>query len=147
MRWGTSWDSAYLWSADDLLSTWTRAGRGPVRIDAARSRPAGPLLRDGGMTYRPVQDCSAGYGCAVEIEEFDDANPAAPGRRVARLSFTPGTGLSGPHALSRIPSGAATFEAIDVFASGYDIAVAHRAPRRPPLQQAIALAMAAARAV
>lgn len=61
----------YVWHADHLFGTWTQHVRNPVKIDARSARPGGPFFAHGGALYRPAQDCSRSYGCAIRINRID----------------------------------------------------------------------------
>ncbi|MEQ1697050.1 MAG: hypothetical protein ABL901_14535 [Hyphomicrobiaceae bacterium] len=116
-RWGSSWDSLSLYCADKLLGPWTAHAGNPVLIDAARARPAGETFVAGGTLYRPVQDCSAGYGAALglaQVTRLDDGGFTQ--EVVGRLSFATGSGVLGPHTLNRAACAGGQFEAIDLFA-------------------------------
>ncbi|HKU68916.1 MAG TPA: hypothetical protein VJP85_14170 [Candidatus Baltobacteraceae bacterium] len=65
----------YVWHANDLFGTWTQHVRNPVKIDARSARPAGPFFTHEGQLYRPAQDCSRSYGCAVRINRIDTLTP------------------------------------------------------------------------
>ncbi|MER8841592.1 hypothetical protein NKH86_23240 [Mesorhizobium sp. M0913] len=67
----TSWDVLSLYRAESLTGSWTPHAANPVLIDAALSRPAGAVIRHGGRTLRPVQDCTRGYGGAVTFCRID----------------------------------------------------------------------------
>ncbi len=67
----TSWDVLSLYRAESLAGPWTPYAANPVLIDAALSRPAGAVIRRGGQTLRPVQDCARGYGDAVTFCRID----------------------------------------------------------------------------
>ena len=116
-RWGSSWDSLSLYSADTLLGPWTPHAANPVLIDAASARPAGEVFVAGGNLYRPVQDCSTGYGAALgiaSITRLDDGGFVQ--EVVGRLSFSAASGLLGPHTLNRATCTGGVFEVIDLFA-------------------------------
>ena len=116
-RWGSSWDSLSLYSADTLLGPWTPHAANPVLIDAASARPAGCVFVEGGKLYRPVQDCSKGYGSALGIASMTRLDDGGFRQElVGRLSFSPASGLLGPHTLNRVTCRGGVFEAIDLFA-------------------------------
>lgn len=116
-RWGSSWDSLSLYSADTLLGPWTPHAGNPVLIDAACARPAGAAFVAGGTLYRPVQDCSSGYGEALGIAHVSRLDEGGFAQEiVARLSFQQSSGVVGPHTLNRSACPGGVFEAIDLFA-------------------------------
>jgi hypothetical protein len=79
-RWwmlGTSHDGEGGWSdvlaihsAPSLFGPWTAHDTNPVLIDRTAARPAGAVFRRDGRLFRPVQDCSDGYGAALAIAEI-----------------------------------------------------------------------------
>jgi hypothetical protein len=61
----------FLWHAPDLLGPWEPHCANPVKVDVRSSRPAGrPFLFEGRL-YRPAQDSSKGYGCAITINRVN----------------------------------------------------------------------------
>jgi hypothetical protein len=72
----TSWDVLSLYRAESLTGSWTPHAANPVLIDARLSRPAGAVIRHGGRTLRPVQDCARGYGGAVTFCQIDALGPS-----------------------------------------------------------------------
>lgn len=67
----TSWDVLSLYHAKSLTEPWTPHAANPILLDAALSRPAGAIIRDGGRTLRPVQNCARSYGGAVTFCRID----------------------------------------------------------------------------
>jgi len=61
----------YLWHAPDLLGPWEPHCANPVKIDIRSSRPAGRPFLSGGQLYRPAQDSSKRYGCAITINRVN----------------------------------------------------------------------------
>jgi hypothetical protein len=59
----------YLYHAEKPEGPWSPHRANPVKIDAASSRPAGPLFWAAGLLIRPAQDCSQTYGGAVVLNE------------------------------------------------------------------------------
>jgi hypothetical protein len=85
----STWDELFLFSAADPLSSqWEPHPRNPVISDVRRARPAGKLFRQGGRLYRPSQDCSAGYGYAVRINEVTTLT-STDYREVERTTIRP----------------------------------------------------------
>lgn len=110
-RWwmlGTLHDGEGGWSdvlvvhtAPSLFGPWTPLAENPVLVDRDSARPAGaPFFRDGRL-WRPVQDCSAGYGgglALAEITRLDEGGytqvvrhrlapqPRWPGRKLHTLN-------------------------------------------------------------
>jgi hypothetical protein len=97
-----SWsDTLSIFSAPRLHGSWQPHPGNPVLVDQAAARPAGAMVVRDGKLWRPVQDCSAGYGCGVglaEVTRLDHAgfeqtvhavlrpDPAWPGRRLHTLN-------------------------------------------------------------
>ncbi len=76
-------------SAPSLFGPWTAHATNPVLIDRTSARPAGAVFRRDGRLFRPVQDCSDGYGAALaiaEITRLDDEGFA----QVVRHRLAPG---------------------------------------------------------
>jgi hypothetical protein len=66
-----SWsDTLSLYSAPKLLGPWTPHPGNPVLIDQASARAAGAVVRRGGKLWRPVQDCTGGYGTGIGLAEI-----------------------------------------------------------------------------
>ena len=100
-RWwmlGTTHDGEGGWSdvlaihsAPSLFGPWTAHDMNPLLVDRTTARPAGAAFRRDGRLFRPVQNCSDGYGAALAIAEIlqidDDGfsqvirHHLAPGRR------------------------------------------------------------------
>lgn len=57
-------------SAPSLFGPWTAHAANPVMVDRTAARPAGAVFRRDGRLFRPVQDCSDGYGAALAIAEI-----------------------------------------------------------------------------
>jgi hypothetical protein len=97
-----SWsDTLSLFSALDLQGPWQPHPANPVLIDKASARPAGAIVLRAGKMWRPVQDCSAGYGTGIgiaEVTRLDDtgysqkvhcvlhSDPRWPGHRFHTLN-------------------------------------------------------------
>jgi hypothetical protein len=64
------WDELHLFHAPTPLGPWTPHRGNPVVSDVRSARPAGGLFQRGGDWYRPSQDCSRGYGCAMNIQRI-----------------------------------------------------------------------------
>lgn len=63
------------WWADHPSGPWTLHAIDPLCIDVRHARGAGtPFVFDGAL-YRPVQDCSRGYGAAVVIRNVAQLDP------------------------------------------------------------------------
>lgn len=94
-------DTLAIHHADDLFGPWRQHALRPVLIDSRLARPAGAVVRHSGALWRPVQDCSTGYGkklALARIDALDDENfaqtrmslispgPAWPGGRLHTLN-------------------------------------------------------------
>ena len=93
--------------ADRLEGPWTAHPLNPVKIDVRCSRPGGTPFRVGETLFRPAQDCSRSYGCALTINRVV---ACAPDRYdeivVARLMPDPnGRYPHGMHTFSVTPDG------------------------------------------
>ena len=73
---GGGWsDTLALFSAPDLFGPWRAHDHSPIFVDRSQARPAGAIVEKGGRLFRPVQDCSIGYGSRLglaEITRLDD---------------------------------------------------------------------------
>ena len=68
-------DTLSIYHSDRLTGPWLPHAQNPVLLDRANARPAGHFVtRDGGL-WRPVQDCSEGYGAAVALAEVVELSP------------------------------------------------------------------------
>jgi len=61
----------FLFFSDSPLGPWTAHPKNPVVSDICHARPAGCLYFDSGQLIRPGQDCSRGYGYAVQLHRVD----------------------------------------------------------------------------
>jgi len=100
--WGGYSDTLVIHHAGALLGPWEEHASRPVLIDSRFARPAGAVVNCDGALYRPVQDCSAGYGMRLAIMRIDalDAESFAQ-TRVGLISpgrFWPGRRL---HTINR----------------------------------------------
>jgi hypothetical protein len=60
-----------LFFADSPFGPWTAHPKNPIVSDVCHVRPAGSLYFEHGQLIRPGQDCSKGYGYAVELHRVD----------------------------------------------------------------------------
>jgi hypothetical protein len=66
-----SWsDTLSIFRARDFRGPWTPHPRNPVLIDQASARPAGAIVERNGVLWRPVQDCTHGYGTGIGLAEI-----------------------------------------------------------------------------
>ena len=64
-------DTLAIHHAAALTGPWREHAQRPVLIDAASARPAGAVVSKDGALWRPVQDCSTGYGKRLGIARID----------------------------------------------------------------------------
>jgi hypothetical protein len=65
-----SWsDTLSIFSAPDPRGPWQPHPGNPILIDQATARPAGGMVKRDGKLWRPVQDCSHGYGTGIGLVE------------------------------------------------------------------------------
>ncbi|MGQ0672233.1 MAG: glucosamine inositolphosphorylceramide transferase family protein [Hyphomicrobium sp.] len=114
-RQSSSWDGLSLYSAERITGPWTPHDLNPLLVDARAARPAGAMFRAGGEIWRPVQDCSQGYGSALGLARVTRLDAGGFSQDVvAKLAFDPRSGIRGPHTLNWD----AGIEVIDLFAAG-----------------------------
>ncbi len=64
-------DTLAIHHAADLLGPWEEHEARPVLIDALAARPGGAVVRHDGALWRPIQDCTEGYGKALSVARID----------------------------------------------------------------------------
>jgi hypothetical protein len=74
---GTQHTRLLIYHAPTLTGPWVPHRLNPVKVDITGARPAGPLFEVEGVLYRPAQDCSAGYGCAIAIHRVTELSADA----------------------------------------------------------------------
>ncbi|MEM7165696.1 MAG: hypothetical protein AAF581_09540 [Planctomycetota bacterium] len=89
------------WWAPSLEGKWTAHRWNPLKTDVRSARPAGPLFEHDGRLYRPAQDCSEGYGGAVQIQEVTELSPTVFHERTVRR-LAPDPAGPYPHGLHTI---------------------------------------------
>ena len=67
----STWDALGIFFAEKLEGPWRAHPANPVLIDAGSARPAGAFFENGGVLYRPAQDCRDGYGAKLAICRVD----------------------------------------------------------------------------
>lgn len=106
----STWDTLHIWSAEALTGPWIAHPQNPVLIDALGARPAGAFYRRGSELWRPVQDCTTGYGVGLGFARIDRLDQEAFEQTLATVirpgGAWPGTSI---HTLSW----AAGLEAVD----------------------------------
>lgn len=86
---GSYSDTLSLFKAPRVMGPWTPHPGNPVLVDQSAARPAGGFFVRGGQLWRPVQDCTRGYGTALglaEILRLDDAGFEQRVRTVLRCT-------------------------------------------------------------
>jgi hypothetical protein len=68
-------DTLAIHYADRLAGPWREHSARPALIDAGAARPAGAVVHSGGALWRPVQDCTHGYGHALRLARIDRLDP------------------------------------------------------------------------
>ena len=94
-------DTLALFHAGDLFGPWQPHAANPVLVDPAGARPAGAMVMRNGALFRPVQDCTNGYGAALglarvtrldregfsqSVETVLSPGPRWPGRKLHTLN-------------------------------------------------------------
>ncbi len=64
-------DTLAIHHAADLFGPWREHALRPVLIDSRLARPAGGVVEVEGALWRPVQDCSTGYGKKLALARID----------------------------------------------------------------------------
>jgi hypothetical protein len=109
----SSWDTLCLYSAHRLEGPWREHPGNPVVIDSRSARPAGRMWVEKGALWRPVQDCSAGYGSRLGLARVTRLDLEGFAQEMA-VSLAPPVSwrARGAHSLDA----AGGFEVIDVLA-------------------------------
>lgn len=94
-------DTLAIHHAPDLLGPWEEHALRPVLVDSRVARPAGAVVERDGVLWRPIQDCSTGYGkklALARVDKLDTENfsetitavlspgPLWPGQRLHTLN-------------------------------------------------------------
>jgi hypothetical protein len=95
-------DTLSIFYADSLFGPWLPHASNPVLMDRASARPAGNFTRMDGRLWRPVQDCTNGYGAALGLAEILELSPTTF-KQVVRHTLRPGPAWPGRklHTLNR----------------------------------------------
>jgi hypothetical protein len=64
-------DTLAIHHAPNLLGPWREHALRPALIDAGAARPAGAIVKRVGALWRPVQDCTHGYGHGLRLARID----------------------------------------------------------------------------
>ena len=68
-------DTLSIFHARHLFGPWLPHAANPIMVDRAAARPAGHFVTIDGALWRPVQDCSDGYGAALGLAEISKLSP------------------------------------------------------------------------
>ena len=68
-------DSLAIHHSPTLMGRWEEHAQRPVLIDSRHARPAGAVTLHDGALWRPVQDCSIGYGKRLSLARIDVLDP------------------------------------------------------------------------
>lgn len=82
-------DSLAIYYAEHLLGPWLPHASNPVLIDRASTRPAGHFVTINDKLWRPIQNCTDGYGAALALAEVVELSPTTF-RQIVRHSLKPG---------------------------------------------------------
>jgi hypothetical protein len=95
-------DTLSIFHARHLFGPWLPHAANPIMVDRAAARPAGHFVTIGGRLWRPVQDCTDGYGAALGLAEIGDLSPDTFSQTV-RHTLRPGNRWPGRklHTLNR----------------------------------------------
>jgi hypothetical protein len=95
-------DTLAIFHSQNLFGPWRPHAGNPVLVDRASARPAGHFVRRNGQLWRPVQDCTLGYGNALALAEIIELTPETFCQRVQH-HLKPGEFWSGRklHTLNR----------------------------------------------
>jgi hypothetical protein len=82
-------DTLAIFYAKDLLGPWLPHASNPIIVDRTSARPAGNFVTIDGKLWRPVQDCTVGYGAALGLAEIVELTPTTF-RQIVRHTIRPG---------------------------------------------------------
>jgi hypothetical protein len=68
-------DTLAIHHASDLFGRWEEHAQRPALVDSRLARPAGAVESVNGALWRPVQDCSTGYGKKLALVRIDRLDP------------------------------------------------------------------------
>ncbi|UGY05224.1 hypothetical protein [Bradyrhizobium quebecense] len=78
-------DTLAIYYAGQLLGPWQPHAANPILMDRATTRPAGNFVTVDGKLWRPVQDCTNGYGAALGLAEVLELSPTTYKQAVRHL--------------------------------------------------------------
>ena len=82
-------DMLAIFYAENLFGPWLPHASNPVLLDRATTRPAGNFVTIDGALWRPVQDCTHGYGAALGLAEIVELTPKTF-KQIVRHTIRPG---------------------------------------------------------
>ena len=88
--------------ATTLFGPWTEHALRPALVDSRFARPAGAVVARNGELWRPVQDCSTGYGKRLALARIDVLDPENFSQTIEHV-ISPGSQWRGDrlHTLNR----------------------------------------------
>ncbi|GAA4035299.1 hypothetical protein GCM10022281_14540 [Sphingomonas rosea] len=92
----STYDTLSIYWSEALTGPWTAHKLNPVKLDAASSRPAGPIVEQDGAWWRPAQDCTRGYGSGLAWCRIDALDPEQFAETVVER-WQPSGGYRGLH--------------------------------------------------
>jgi hypothetical protein len=97
----SSWDALGVFWSDRLEGPWQPHPSNPLIVDVRESRPAGAMYVKDGSLWRPVQDCSGGYGAALALVLVTKLDPRSYSQAHAGTMRLPGLPAGrGPHTIN-----------------------------------------------
>lgn len=95
-------DTLSIYYSERLFGPWRPHASNPILVDRSCARPAGNFVRLNGQLWRPVQDCTEGYGAALGLAEITELSPTTF-KQVVRHTIRPETTRRGRklHTLNR----------------------------------------------
>jgi hypothetical protein len=95
-------DTLSIFHAKHLFGPWLPHAGNPIMLDRSSARPAGNFFNIDGQLWRPVQNCSDGYGAALGLAEIAELSPTSF-KQTVRHMLRPGSQWSARklHTLNR----------------------------------------------
>jgi hypothetical protein len=95
-------DTLSIFHAKHLFGPWLPHASNPIMLDRSSARPAGNFFNINGQLWRPVQNCSDGYGAALGLAEIAELSPTSF-KQTVRHMLRPGSQWSARklHTLNR----------------------------------------------
>lgn len=82
-------DVLAIFYSEHLFGPWLPHESNPVMMDRTTTRPAGNFVTIDGKLWRPVQDCTHGYGAALGLAEIVELTPTTY-QQLVRHTIQPG---------------------------------------------------------